>query len=404
MPQPLFWICLAFVTVLGAVVGSFLNVVIYRLPAGVSIVRPPSRCPSCGRRLSWFDNVPVLAWCYLRGRCRTCGAPISVQYPLVEAATALLFALTYWVFLVDGWRPNLAEAGIGLGADGGTGLAVTVAAAIVVALHLALVGSLVAASMIDAKLYIIPLEIPWFAAAVAAVGWPLAAVGLPAGVYVDGPLRVGSVPLAVSVAAALLGLAAANVLVRRGLLPRSFDGPLNDAVEDDADQWSHPHPRREVLKELAFLAFPLGAAMVGLLAARVAGMETWLLPRWLEVAAGVGLGYLVGGGLIWGIRIAGTLAFGREAMGLGDVHLMGAVGAALGAADAALVVFLTPFPALLLIGLVRGVGWVLRHRRREIPYGPYLSLTAVLVMLAREPVWRLISGIFSGDRDAASWR
>jgi prepilin signal peptidase PulO-like enzyme (type II secretory pathway) len=59
---------------------------------------------------------------------------------------------------------------------------------------------------------------------------------------------------------------------------------------------------------------------------------------------------------------------------------------------------------LLLIALVRGVGWVLRHRRREIPYGPYLSLTAVLVMLARDPVWRLISGIFASDYDMESWR
>ncbi len=397
MPEPLFWICLVFVTVVGAVVGSFLNVVIYRLPAGVSIVRPPSRCPSCGRQLSWFDNVPVLAWCYLRGRCRTCGTPISVQYPLVEAATALLFALTYWVFLVGDWRPNLVEAGIGLGPNaGGSGMAATAAAAAVIALHLALVGALLAASMIDAKLYIIPLEIPWFATAVAAVGWPLAAAGLGEAVFVDAPLRMTSAPLAISVAAALLGLLAANVLVRRGLLPRSFDGPIDDAAD-----LAHPHPRREVLKELAFLAFPVGAAMAGLLAAWVVGAEAWTLPRWLEAAAGVGLGYLVGGGLIWAIRIAGTLAFGREAMGLGDVHLMGAVGAVLGPADAALVVFLTPFPALALIALVRGVGWVLRHRRREIPYGPYLSLTAVLVMLAREPIWRLISGILTGDYDVA---
>src|SRR5690606_33183917 len=78
---------------LGAVVGSFLNVVIHRLPRGESIVRPGSRCPACGRPVRPWDNVPVLGWLWLRGRCRDCGVRIPVRYPLVEAATALLFAL-----------------------------------------------------------------------------------------------------------------------------------------------------------------------------------------------------------------------------------------------------------------------------------------------------------------------
>ncbi len=77
----------------GLVVGSFLNVCIYRLPRGISIVSPPSRCPSCGRRLRWFDNIPVVSWMVLRGRCGRCGSGISVQYPIVELATAALFVL-----------------------------------------------------------------------------------------------------------------------------------------------------------------------------------------------------------------------------------------------------------------------------------------------------------------------
>jgi prepilin signal peptidase PulO-like enzyme (type II secretory pathway) len=72
-------------------VGSFLNVVIYRLPAGMSIVRPGSHCPACGHPIRWFDNIPVLSWLLLRRRCRDCRAPISARYPLVEAATAILF-------------------------------------------------------------------------------------------------------------------------------------------------------------------------------------------------------------------------------------------------------------------------------------------------------------------------
>jgi leader peptidase (prepilin peptidase) / N-methyltransferase len=79
-----------FAGVLGAVFGSFLNVVAYRLPRRESIVKPRSRCPSCGAHIQPYDNVPVLSWLLLRGRCRNCKARISPRYPLVEATTALL--------------------------------------------------------------------------------------------------------------------------------------------------------------------------------------------------------------------------------------------------------------------------------------------------------------------------
>jgi leader peptidase (prepilin peptidase)/N-methyltransferase len=76
---------------LGLVFGSFLNVCIYRLPRRESLTRPRSRCTSCGRTLSWFDNVPIVSWAVQRGRCRTCGARISWMYPLVELVTAAVF-------------------------------------------------------------------------------------------------------------------------------------------------------------------------------------------------------------------------------------------------------------------------------------------------------------------------
>ncbi len=76
---------------LGLVVGSFLNVVIYRVPRGRSIVRPRSACPRCDEPITARDNVPIVSWVLLRGRCRHCGEPISVRYPLVELATAILF-------------------------------------------------------------------------------------------------------------------------------------------------------------------------------------------------------------------------------------------------------------------------------------------------------------------------
>jgi leader peptidase (prepilin peptidase)/N-methyltransferase len=80
----------------GAIIGSFLNVVIVRLPAGESLVAPRSRCRSCGVELHWFDNIPVVSFLALRGRCRSCGAAISPRYPIVEAGTALLFGLAAW--------------------------------------------------------------------------------------------------------------------------------------------------------------------------------------------------------------------------------------------------------------------------------------------------------------------
>ena len=81
----------------GLCIGSFLNVVIYRLPLGQSLVSPGSRCTTCGYQLRWYDNVPVLSWAFLGGRCRQCRAPISAQYPIVEIITALLFVLVVWL-------------------------------------------------------------------------------------------------------------------------------------------------------------------------------------------------------------------------------------------------------------------------------------------------------------------
>jgi leader peptidase (prepilin peptidase) / N-methyltransferase len=83
---------IALAAVLGAVIGSFLNVVIHRVPAGESLVSPGSRCPECGIPVRPWDNVPVLSWLLLRGRCRACGARISRRYPLVELLTAVTFA------------------------------------------------------------------------------------------------------------------------------------------------------------------------------------------------------------------------------------------------------------------------------------------------------------------------
>jgi leader peptidase (prepilin peptidase)/N-methyltransferase len=117
----------------GSLIGSFLNVCIVRLPLDQSIVRPRSRCPKCGAPIAWFDNVPILSWLVLRGRCRHCQAPISPQYPLVEALVAVLWGASVW----------------------GYGVTLTALAA-------ALFGTiLLGIAITDARHYLIPDEYTW---------------------------------------------------------------------------------------------------------------------------------------------------------------------------------------------------------------------------------------------------
>jgi leader peptidase (prepilin peptidase) / N-methyltransferase len=92
------WLAAAFFGIFGLVVGSFLNVCIYRIPRGQSIVWPGSRCPSCSRALAWYENIPVLSYAALVGRCRTCRAAIALRYPIIELVTGAVFALDVLVF------------------------------------------------------------------------------------------------------------------------------------------------------------------------------------------------------------------------------------------------------------------------------------------------------------------
>ena len=113
---------------LGLAVGSFLNVVIYRVPRKESVVRPRSRCPGCGTQLAERDNIPIVSWVLLRGHCRTCGDPISARYPLVELTTAALFVAAALRFGLDWVLPA----------------------------YLVFFAALVAITFIDLELYIIP--------------------------------------------------------------------------------------------------------------------------------------------------------------------------------------------------------------------------------------------------------
>ena len=379
---------LLLVTIWGACVGSFLNVVIYRVPAGLSVISPPSRCPGCETKLAAYDNVPVLGWLWLRGRCRTCRMRISPQYPLVELATGLLFGGLAYAYYFTSLRVVFAEAGVGQ----------TWA---VLGVHLFLVAMMVAATMIDAKLYIIPLSLPWLATLTAvivlplsvAAGWtPADLVGLADSMLAWDQL-VPAIPggAAVVTFATVAGLIGSIFLLRLKVLPLSFaeEIPLPEGADPDDPNLIliHPHPRREIAKEILFLVGPmLGLAVgVGLSSAGVS-----IEGSFWSVLGGVLLGYLVGGGVVWATRILGTFGFGKEAMGLGDVHLMAAVGAVIGWRDVTLAFFIAPFFGILAAVIMAGAAAILKGKVRVIPYGPYLCAATLVVMIWRTPIWDTI--------------
>ncbi|MEM9914129.1 MAG: prepilin peptidase [Planctomycetota bacterium] len=386
MPIEVF--ALILLTVWGACVGSFLNVVIYRVPAGLSVISPPSRCPGCEKKLAAYDNVPVLGWLWLKGKCRNCKMKISVQYPLVESATALLFfGLTYAYYFTDLRMPFA-----------GSELVDTWP---VLAVHLVLLSCMIAATMIDAKLYIIPLSLTWIAAGVAilvlpgsvAMGWvpaELLAVGQSYDMLIPVTDQIG---LAIGGTA---GLIVAIILLQMKILPLSFaeEIPLPEGADPDDPNLIlvHPHPRREIGKELLFLIFPLVGAGVGFVldqfvfaAEATAEGEVVRDPLW-QAIGGVLLGYLAGGGIVWATRVLGTLGFGKEAMGLGDVHLMAAVGAVIGWRDTTLAFFIAPFFGIIAAVVTAGVAALVKGKVRVIPYGPYLCGATLVVMIWRQPI------------------
>lgn len=247
-PPALTW---SLVVVVGAFLGSFLNVCISRLPQGESVVTPPSRCPRCRTPIRYYDNVPLLSFALLRGRCRSCREPISWRYPAVEALAAGAAVLT-WARFGPGWT-------------GARALALTLL--------------LLAVAFTDLETLLIPdrLTLPGIA----------------------------------------LGL--------------------------------------------ALRAYPLPA----------------------ELGDGV-LGALAAGGLLLLVRSAGRVAFGREAMGLGDVKLAAMMGAFLGLAPVLVALFLG-----VLVGGLTAAGLLAlgqKHRGDYLPFGTFLALGGILAAFWGRPL------------------
>ncbi|MBI3836714.1 MAG: prepilin peptidase [Planctomycetia bacterium] len=142
------WFVLAWLAVLGGIFGSFMNVVVYRLPRHISLSHPGSRCPACEHPIRWHDNVPIVGWLKLRGRCRDCGAAISVRYPLVEALVAAISSLIAWT---EG-MPEIAQASGDAGGTYGLQLGLY-------AFHLLLICTLVCAALVEFDGHVLPARI-----------------------------------------------------------------------------------------------------------------------------------------------------------------------------------------------------------------------------------------------------
>ncbi|MDY7010412.1 MAG: prepilin peptidase [Planctomycetota bacterium] len=368
-------IWISFLFLLGACVGSFLNVVIYRLPRGQSIAFPPSHCPLCGRKIKWYDNIPIVSWLRLRGRCRWCKGAISPRYPLIELLTALLVSGLYVCYFVLRLRDGIGS----FFEDWPMFVA-----------HAALLCGLLAASAVDIELFIVPLQVMWVCSA----------VGIAASTFrPQGFLPSASPALSAASVGAVVGLLGALVMLRLGWIQRSFldaaDKPVREERENGVAITAKDgvNPRKEILREILFLTPAIVLSVAAYLISTKIPVAKGLVDRVFggplpeggaggkvsaHLASGMAsvFGLLIGIAWIWGARIFGTLGFGKEAMGMGDVHILAAVGAVAGWKVATLVFFVSP-----IFGLAWALHLFIARGKRELPYGPWLALGTLVVLL-----------------------
>jgi leader peptidase (prepilin peptidase)/N-methyltransferase len=260
--------------IFGLVIGSFLNVVILRLPQGISISTPRSHCPQCKRLIPWYDNVPILSYVILRGHCRKCGKQISARYPLIEALSGVVSVLLYFKF---GWSVEWA-------------------------IYFAFSAAMIVLAFIDLDHRILP-----------------------------DPITLNGIWLGVL---ASVYLAQPSPLVAR--LLRTIGLEVTNA------------------RVIALIGSLIGA--------------------------------LVGGGLLWGVAEAYLRLRGIEGMGFGDVKMMAAVGAFLGAPLALLTIMIGS-----LLGSVIGLVFIRfagKSRQYELPFGTFLAAAAIVSVLYGEDLVR----------------
>ena len=263
-----------FAFLLGASIASFLNVVVWRVPRGESIVSPPSHCPKCSSPIKWRQNLPIISWLVLRGKCANCKAPISPRYIAVELIGGVLFLATFWRYGIYA-----------------------------------------------------PLAWVWISLMIV-------------GSFIDFDHQV--IPDFVTVGGMILGVGYSLLFYFLPLAPDSVFSML---------------PR--VLKDLRYISDFHAIAISPLYSL---------------------IGLAFGFGLLWLVRFLGTKAFKREAMGMGDVFLLGAVGAISGP-----VAVLVVLVASSVFGSVVGISMIILNKAKlgkftAIPYGPYIFMGSVFWM------------------------
>ena len=319
----------------GAVVGSFLNVCIHRMPRGQSIVSPPSACPHCGTHIRWYHNIPLVTYLLIRGKCRYCGVKITPRYFFVELLTAVAF-LAVWLRFT-GWEPVI---------------------------YWVLLAGFIAATFIDCEHLIIPNEIT--------LG------GIVAGVLLSLLRPIPAVPaLLQSCLGILCGGGLLWAVVEGGKLlfgkqkiplePGTVIGIANQQVTIGTDVWPWENLFCRESDRITFQATTLkfGEQTFAAVPVEISEMKLMVNGQEFELAT------------IAAIEATSErICLPREAMGFGDVKLLAAIGAFLGWQATLFTVFFSS-----VLGSLGGViGILLRRLNLEtrIPYGPYLVMAAVL--------------------------
>jgi len=348
-----FWSMVFFA--LGCIVGSFLNVCIYRLPLGHSIVSPPSHCPHCKYSIPWYLNIPLLTWVYLRGKCRNCGAPISIRYFVVELMTGLAF-LSCWL------------------AFGHASVWFTL-------VYAAFLSGLIVASFIDFEHFIIPDEITLGGIAVGFICSFL----LP-GLHGQKSVTGGMIQSALGMA---VGAGIIYFILRMGkLLFGRQKVALPPQTKIIFTETTVQLPDKEIPYEELFYresdVVALHAVTVELADRCYKDVLVRLTPATLQI----GDEKLNPADVPHMEVLTAEIILPREAMGLGDVKFMAAIGAFLGAKAVVFSLMLSS-----VIGSVVGVTLIVLKRQSwssRLPYGPYIAMASA--------IW-----IFGGKRLVEWW-
>ena len=350
--------------VFGLLVGSFLNVVIWRVPRGESIVFPGSHCGSCGAPVKPYDNIPLISYAVLRGRCRACKTNFSLIYPAVELLTGLLFLA---VIFKSG--PTL----------------VAVAEMIFVALMIAL-------TFIDAKHQLLPNVITYPALLFAICAGSFQAAFFSSHIIFPDNLAGSFVGKAI-VAPLLVACAipAFQFIDRMDdvLFGKYFEADEAPA-EADAESEKRIHEQHQrVTRAVMIIGFAIAItlALIGI----IPGL--FLNPALFSELFYAALSALIGGGIIWLLRAAYFLARGFEGMGLGDVKLMAVIGAFLGWQSAILVIVIGS-----LLGSI--IGLVLARKSADgmktaLPFGVFLAPAAIFALFFGHSIIQWYAGRFS---------